>query len=212
MARISKLRDNRSFRRKQGHKPPRSITLIVCEGETEREYFAAARVRYGLTTAEVVLAENTEGSAPISVVTHAERRCAEPGGFDKVFCVFDRDGHESFQRARDKIRALAGRKKKPLPIIDAVSIPCFELWVLLHFERTDAAFRNCDEVVRRIRDNHIAVYDKANAVIASQLMGRVATALSNSEWLERRAVHNNYNPSTSVHFVLRHFELVAAQE
>jgi len=56
---ISNLRGSGSFRRTSGQKPPRSITLIVCEGETEQEYFEAARIKYGLTTAEIILAENT---------------------------------------------------------------------------------------------------------------------------------------------------------
>jgi hypothetical protein len=134
---ISKLRDRGSFRRTAGQKPPRSITLIVCEGETEQEYFEAARLKYGLTTAEIVLAENTKGAAPISVVACAEEKCAERGGYDQIYCVFDRDGHESFDRARARIATLAGRKNKPLPVRDAISIPCFEFWVLLHHERTD---------------------------------------------------------------------------
>src|SRR5229473_3156494 len=129
MARISKLRASGSFRRRPGQKPPRSITLIVCEGETEQEYFGAARIRYGLTTAEIILAENTKGSAPISVVECAEEKSGEPGGYDMIYCVFDRDGHQSFDKAREKIRAMAGRKKKPLPIEEAISIPCFEVWV-----------------------------------------------------------------------------------
>ena len=103
---ISKLRASGSFRRTAGRKPPRSITLIVCEGETEQEYFEAARIKYGLTTAEIILADNTIGPAPISVVECAEGKCAERGGYDKVFCVFDRDGHESFDRARKKIKTL----------------------------------------------------------------------------------------------------------
>ena len=212
MARISKLRDKRSFRRKPGQKRPRSITLIVCEGETESEYFAAARVRYGLTTAEVVLADNTEGSAPISVVKCDEKRSAEPGSYDKIFCVFDRNGHQSFGDARAKIVALASRKKRPLSIAEAISIPCFETWVLLHFERTDAAFVSCDEVIRRIREQHMANYQKADTDAAEQLMNNVDAAIANAEWLEPRAAHNNYNPYTSVHHVLRHFESVAAQD
>jgi len=52
--RISRPRRTDSFRRTPGNKPPRSITLIICEGETEQTYFNAARIRYGLTTAEVV--------------------------------------------------------------------------------------------------------------------------------------------------------------
>ena len=116
---ISKLRDSGSFRRTAGQKPPRSITLIVCEGETEQEYFEAARIKYGLTTAEIVLAENTKGAAPISVVACAEAKCAERGGYDRIFCVFDRNGHESFDRARTRIATLAGRKNKPLPVLEA---------------------------------------------------------------------------------------------
>ena len=207
---ISHLRGSRSFRRKPGQKPPRSITLIVCEGETEQEYFEAARIHYGLTTAEVILAENTKGPAPISVVECAEERCAERGGYDRIYCVFDRDGHESFHRAREKIKALAGRKRKSLPIEEAISIPCFELWVLLHFERTDAPFDRCADVIDRVR-NHMPGYEKADAATIKQLVTRVEVALANADWVKERAANNNYNPYTSVNQVLRHFDAVAAQ-
>ena len=163
---ISPLRSSRSFQRRAGQISPRSITLIVCEGETEREYFEAARIHYKLTTAEIVLAENTVGSAPISVVQCAEDKCAERGGYDKVFCVFDRDGHESFQRARDRIRTLTSRKRFLSPIEEAISVPCFEFWVLLHFERTDRQFDRCSDVVDWIRDQHVPGYTKADAAIA----------------------------------------------
>lgn len=207
---LSKLRGSGSFRRTAGQKPPRSITLIVCEGETEQEYFEAARIKYGLTTAEIILAENTKGPAPISVVECAEGKCAERGGYDQIYCVFDRDGHESFDRAREKITTLADRKMKPLPIQEAISIPCFEFWVLLHYERTDAPFSSCASVIDRVR-NHMPGYEKADAAIARQLMARVGDALGNADWIERRAGNNDYNPYTSVHHVLRHFEAVARQ-
>ncbi|MBI4493238.1 MAG: RloB domain-containing protein [Chloroflexi bacterium] len=97
---ISKLRGSESFRRTPGRKRPRSITLIVCEGETEQAYFEAARIHYGLTTAEVILAENTKGPAPISVVKCAEEKCGERGGYDRVFCIFDRDGSAARNRGR----------------------------------------------------------------------------------------------------------------
>lgn len=211
MARISKLRDKRSFRRMPGQKPPRSITLIVCEGETESEYFAAARIHFGLSTAEVMVAENTEGSAPISVVNCAERKSGEPGGYDKIYCVFDRDDHESFQRARERIRFLADRKKKPLPIEEAISIPCFEVWVLLHFECMDAPFFRCAEVIDRIR-KYMAEYEKADTTTVTQLMARVSAAVDHADWLEDRAAKNDFNPYTSVHRILRHFQFVAGQD
>jgi len=209
MARVSKLRNSDSFRRRPGRKPPRSITLIVCEGETEQVYFKAARQQYGLSTMEVIIANNTEGAAPISVVACAEKKCSEQGGYDHVYCVFDRDGHESFSRAREKIRTLANRKNKPLPMVEAISVPCFEFWVLLHFEQTDAAFAKCADVIHRIHAQHMAGYVKADAAICQQLMAKVDTALTNADWLEARAEDNNYNPYTSVQRVLRHFAATA---
>jgi RloB-like protein len=167
------------------------------------------RVHYGLTTAEVVVADNTEGSAPISVVNFAERKGQQPGGYDKIFCVFDRNGHESFARAREKIKVIAGRKKTPLPIDEAISVPCFELWVLLHFERTDASFADCSAVSRRIRERHVVEYKKADATIARDLMQKLSDARQNAEWLEKRAENNEYNPYTSVYRALRYFEEIA---
>ena len=209
---ISPLRNGASLQRKSGRKPPRSITLIVCEGETEEAYFQAARRHFGLTSAEVVVAENTVGAAPISVVQCAETKCAEPGGYDKVYCVFDRDGHESFDRARSKIEALAGRRRAPLPIEAAISVPCFELWVLLHHERTDAAFARCQEVVDRIRHRHLPGYRKADATVSRQLVALIETAVRNADWLEALREANDGNPYTSVHRIIRRFREAAEQQ
>jgi len=155
-----------------------------------------------------VIADNTKGSAPISVVNCAEERAREQGGYDMIFCVFDRDGHESFDRAREKIRGLAARARRRLNIREAISLPCFELWVLLHFERTDRPFGNCDEVVARIRRNHLDGYQKADDKIAKDLMVHVDTALANARWLSERAAIEHGNPSTSVHAVLQHMKEV----
>ncbi len=210
MARGGQNRGVRSFRRKPGRKPPRSITLIVCEGETERVYFNAARIHYGLNTAEVLIADNTAGSAPISVVHCAEAKSKERGGYDTIYCVFDRDGHESFWRARERIRVLAGRAKNPLPVYEAISIPCFEFWVLLHFEQTAAPFPHCDDVIRRVRNpNYMPAYKKADAAIARRLMDRIERAMENSVWLERTAEDSDQNPFTTVQRVLRHFAQLA---
>jgi len=209
MDRISKLRGSDSLRRKAGNKTPRSITLIVCEGETERDYFEAARRKYGLTTAEVIVPENTKGSAPISVVRFAENKCEKDGGYDQIFCVFDRNGHESYDRARNKIKDLKYRNKKPLPIEEAISVPCFELWILLHFEQTDRCFAKCEDVESHIRNKRIPDYRKAHPPTANLLMGKLDVALKNAHWLEKRAKSNGFCPYTSVHHVIRHFKGVA---
>lgn len=183
----------------------------MCEGETEEAYFEAARVHFNLTTAEVVVADNTKGAAPISVVECAEERAEEQGGYDTIFCVFDRDGHQSFDRARDKIRGLARRSRNQLNIREAISIPCFELWVLLHFERTDRPFQNCAGVVARIRSRHLEGYQKADRDVAKQLMARVEMAHDNARWLAGRAEIEDGNPSTSVHALVQHLKDVGSR-
>ncbi len=209
MARVP-LRGKQSFQRRPGRRPPRSLTLIVCEGETERLYFEAARIHHRLTTTEVLVAKNTEGSAPIRVVECAERKGREPGGFDHIFCVFDRDNHEGSGRAREKIKALADRKTKPLPIKEAISIPCFEVWVLLHFERTDALFSDCAKVTARVC-RHLPHYAKTDTTIGPALMSRTNQALENARWLALRTADTAFNPYTSVHGVLEHFSAIVAE-
>ncbi|MDR1463275.1 MAG: RloB family protein [Azoarcus sp.] len=204
---ISPLRSRDSFRRKPGRKPPRSVTLIVCEGEkTEPFYFEALRRHYGLSNAEIVIADNTRGSAPVSVVEFAERKARNESSYDRIFCVFDRDAHENFERARQQIRDLAEKKRRPLPIAEIISIPCFELWILLHFERSDAAFENCVAVVRRIRGKHLPGYSKSDDFIMNALLPRLDDAMANAEWLERRAMANEWNPYTSAHRLVRHMK------
>jgi len=182
----------------------------VCEGETEQVYFQAARSHFGLTTTEVVVADKTKGSAPISVVDYAQKRAREPGGYDHIFCVFDKDGHESFDRARVKVGELANRARNPLPIREIISVPCFEMWVLLHFEKTDAPFQKCDDVAARIQRQHMREYSKADPNVAKQLMAYIEMALTNSVWLASRAGIINDNPSTSVHKLIGHLKTVSA--
>jgi len=123
--------------------------------------------------------------------------------------VSDRDGHESFAQARNRVAELRTRSENPLPIADVVSVPCFEVWVLLHFERSDAPFNRCMDVVRRIKQKHIAGYRKTDLSIARDLMARLPSAVANSAWLAGRAQGNNNNPSTAVHALVQHLEHVA---
>lgn len=212
MAHISQLRGQGSFRRRHGNRKPKPITLVICEGDTERAYFEAARIHFGLSTAEVVVAESDKGSAPTSVVKCAERRSSERGGYDQIYCVFDRDQHASFRVAREKIAKLASRQHKGLRIAEAVSIPCFEFWMLLHFERTDASFVSCANVVRHLRNQHIPNYQKADADLCKQLMTKLGDALANADWVETRAAINKHDPYTSAHSVMRHFMAIAQNQ
>ena len=203
------IRKASAFRRRPGTRPPRAITLIVCEGETECTYFATLRQHLKLTAAEVVIPAPTHGSAPISVVDYAIHRGQEPGGFDRIYCVFDRDRHSSFTAARQKLRDHASRARRRLPLKEAVSIPCFEVWVLMHFEQTDRPFVDAGELEAYIRQHHRATYAKASAPEARHLMGLLETALRHSQWLAARTGPPEQSPSTSVHELVTDLQALA---
>ena len=84
-------------------------------------------------------------------------KCALEKGqeFDRIFCVFDRDGHQNYQQALDKIAGSPMGKKGKLQAI--TSVPCFEIWILLHFGYSTAPFVKtgnksaCDKVVYALR-------------------------------------------------------------
>lgn len=207
---ISRIRGRSRFRRRPGNREPRSITLIVCEGESEQAYFEAVRLQLRLQTTEVIIPKDQGGLAPISVVECAENRAKERGGYDHIFCVFDRDQHESFNRARTKVHGLATRSKNPLDIREITSIPCFEIWVLLHFEQTDAPFIACQHVIQRIQA-HLPAYQKADPATVKQLLPQLEVAIGNAHWLAARAEIADENPSTAVHKVIEHLKSVSAQ-
>jgi len=202
----SAVRNTKSLRRKHAGRTPRSTTLIVCEGETEEIYFTIVHSHYKLST--VVIAPASTESAPIQVVQHAKEQNDKDGGYDKIFCVFDRDDHASFDQALEEIDNLSSRKTKPIPIVGIISVPCFEMWLLLHFKKTDAPFERCSDVINRL-NTHID-YEKACPRAFSKLMARLKEALNNAAWLEKNAALNGRNPFTLIHKVLHHLQSAAA--
>jgi len=185
--------------------------LIVCEGkETERRYFEAAIEKRGLLSVDVVIAHDCD-SAPISVVQYAIDRCLregrpEDGGYTAVFCVFDRDQHESYQRALAKIDAFKSRVIVPVP-----SIPCFEYWLVLHFYYTRAPYTPSggrtasDRAVDELRKiEGFADYEKSiKKHHLDNLMGRLPEAIKNAKKAADDAIATEAeNPCTKVFKVL----------
>ena len=199
-------RSAKTYRRKGAIREPYDVVLIVCEGEkTEPGYFEGLKKAYGLSGANIKVFG--EGSDPVSIVKHA-RRELEQDGYDRAFCVFDRDGHVNYQEALDLVANSAPGRKGRLAAI--TSVPCFEIWVLLHFVYSAAPFSAsggrsaCDNVVRAIR-GHMPGYQKALANLYEQLQPRVDNAVTNGN---RLAQHNldtrSENPATKVHELVKY--------
>ena len=159
---MSHSRRNRD--RRPGRRPPfrdpKPIILVVCEGEkTEPQYllgFVRAcrnpRVRievapeHGVPRTLVEIAKQHK----IDAKAAAEREHDENLAFDSVWCVFDMDEHPNVGEAREMARDNG--------IELAVSNPCFELWLLLHF-RESPGMQHRDKV-QELLAGYVPDYDK----------------------------------------------------
>lgn len=141
--RISKSKNRRSEHAK---------ILIATEGvNTEPQYFEKFTALIRAKAVRVVSVKPVGvGRDPLSVVSEAKRiRDLEKRGgdsYDAVWCVVDVDEHASLERACIE----AGR----LGIEIAISSPCFEIWLLWHFENR-AAWVDASTLSKLLRKNGV---------------------------------------------------------
>jgi len=105
-------------------------------------------------------------------VEGAEKTFLKSKAFEKVYAVFDRDEHLSYANAIAMAEARDGKLKndeKELVSFEAIaSVPCFELWLLLHFNNIMAPIHR-RQVLDRLRE-HLSGYQKGkNGVYAATL-------------------------------------------
>jgi hypothetical protein len=201
-----KARQVESHRRKIARRAPYERLLIVCEGEkTEPHYLKGLRHALNLNPANVVIADKKRGLDPKCVVEYALEEFKKSGDFNHVYCVFDRDRHPTYDAALNKIRDF--RLKGGAGLHAITSIPCFEIWLLLHFCYTSRPFQagpddsSCAPVVTELRKpGRIPRYEKGEQAIFSLLHARVETAVTNAERLLQACQSSGSdNPSTRMH-------------
>lgn len=186
---ISTLDAGRRSRRAARRQPQRKVILIVCEGETEEGYFRAVKAHYRkLTTVNIKIMRDR--SDPVKAVEKGIR-ANKDDDFDHVFCVVDGDKPDRTALARKRIG-----KREDFDLI--VSIPCFEVWLLLHFEASDAPFAECAAACARLQER-LPDYVKGLHYDFASITPRIDDAIKNAQWLAGR---NPANPATDVHHVL----------
>jgi hypothetical protein len=206
----------RDLSRRSATRQPRKRLLIVCEGEkTEPQYLEEIRREKRLSTAHVLVQQGGLGTAPLQVAQFAKQlfengdvaRRIERRAFDHVFVVFDRDRHESYEQALDALERMNMRLRndagQPVPVDAVVSVPCFELWLLLHFQDVRASL-DCSEACRRVKQ-HVANYEKGRGGYWAQTKDRLATALERAQQLEGQGrARDDSQPYTAVGTLVNH--------
>ncbi|EPJ43909.1 MAG: csm2 protein [Osedax symbiont Rs1] len=191
--------------------------LIVCEGEkTEPNYFKELVAYYQLNTANVEI-DGSCGSSPKNVLIKAlelysiEENRGDP--FDRVYCVFDKDTHSTFG---DTVTTINNHKPRDI-FFHASSVPCFEFWLILHFNPTTKPYEPtgknsaADLVIRDLKQ-YIPGYKKGDAGIFKQLHPQTEFAKANAIRVNRQAKQSNTdNPSTHIIDLIHYLQNLKSQ-
>lgn len=145
-----KLREKSDLRRSKRTRRERSRLLIVTEGEqTEVQYFKQLRGHLRATGVDVVgMDVKGTGRDPVRVVHRALQESQQgalvgaEGGFDAVWCVLDVDEHRGLL---DAVREAQKRGFRT-----AISNPCFEIWLLWHYEDCER-YSSSEDLRKRLK-------------------------------------------------------------
>jgi hypothetical protein len=201
-------RQAKQLERKKPKRPAYDRILVVTEGEkTEVNYLEEIRRFYRLSSAHIRVCHSLYGTTPLQVVEYARDRCLETSEWESVFCVIDRDDHQSYVNALHAAQALDGKHRndlgKPIAVTAIPSNPCFELWLLLHFQANDGHIHR-DDVVRLLRDRYIHGYEKGRGGTFEATMQNLEQAYANAARLRAREEGRGLtNPSTCVDELVR---------
>jgi hypothetical protein len=200
-----KAKKAEALRREAEKREAYDLVLIVCEGgKTEPKYLQELRDAFKLSTANIRIAGDECGSSPHSVVDYALKTYREEKEYNRIFCVFDKDRHPTYNEALERIRTARMGKGDTIEAI--TSVPCFEVWILLHFGYTTKAFGStgssgsiCASVIKALK-KHISTYDKGTGGLFFSLKERLPKAMIHASQLEQHTEESGSdNPSTKMH-------------
>lgn len=180
-----RFRQARALARKKGKRQPYDRILIVCEGEkTEPNYLEAIRQQNRLASSHIKII-NGDGTQPRQIVDFAEKTFLESKAYERVYAIFDRDSHTTYHDALNRALQLDSKYKndesKTVRFIAIPSVPCFELWLLLHYQDVLAFFER-DVILRKLKV-HIPDYAKGAQNIYSLTEGRIEGAIQRAQHL-----------------------------
>jgi hypothetical protein len=179
----------------------RPLHLFICEDAKSSKYYMEG---LGRSKNVNIKAENCYGTSPENVLRAAEEKRAlfPDEGTATIYCLFDKDDCED---AKFKKVVSACREKGLVP---AISVPCYEYWLLLHLRKTDKAFQDARECCEDFKNAYNKEFQtnfnikqlKSRKEIFEDLKDRLQTAVQNAESLN---LDENGSPYTNIHEVIK---------
>ena len=210
-----KARGGDDLRRKKAKRAPYDRVLIVCEGsKSEPKYLSDLIDSLKLNNANLEICGEC-GSDPKSIFFHAKNKYLKEkrrnDAYDRVFCVFDRDQHAKYDEVKNIIAS-----HTPAGLYRAItSVPCFEYFILLHFEYSTAPYEKvgkrsgCDCVIQRL-NLHLPNYGKGSEGLFAKTYDKLDYAISNCEKAMKASQNvENENPSTLMHELVEYLQKLA---
>ena len=186
--------------RRSAFRDPKPTILVVSEGEvTEPEYIRGLqrdcrnpRVKievarqHGVPTTLVRIAKEYKNEATAEAAGEKDDNLA----YDSVWCIFDVDDHPAVGEASEMARDNGIRL--------AISNPCIELWLLLHFSE-NPGMQHRDTITERLK-GHVPEYDK-HVDYATYAAGysQAVTRARRMDQDAREAQEPHRNPTTGVY-------------
>lgn len=186
------VRGSQKIKKSHGTRREAAKILVVAEGEkTEPQYFEGLAAHLNAQAVQVISLRSIGlGRDPLRVVREAlsRRQTEEANGdpYDSVWCVVDVDQHATLESA------CSYAKRHKLDI--AVSSPCFEIWLLWHFQ-DHAAWITADTLSAKLKK--FGINDK-NLPPTFPYDKYPNAKLRADKCVEIRLSHKPPNPSSSV--------------
>ncbi|SYZ33447.1 RloB family protein [Propionibacterium australiense] len=118
---------SRHISRKRGQRDERTTILLVTNGgKTEKSYLEALKRKVPRDSGLSVQIRPEDGKEPETILRNLERERSDLSGYDEIWIIVDHDG-------RDRQDFLAKCEKRGM--IGVVSVPCFEVWLIAHYEQ-----------------------------------------------------------------------------
>lgn len=124
----AKGRSERSRREAKRREKP--LVLIVCEGETERRYFADIKRRFRASWIEIHKPHCNDPKGLVAATKRMRRELTGKGLNVEAWVAFDAESRAE-QESRSYAEAIKLAEAGSIHV--ANSSPCFEYWVLLHY-------------------------------------------------------------------------------
>ena len=185
---ISKKRDS-------GSRKTKKIILMITEGnnQTETNYFK----RFESPEYRIKFAHGND-TDPVKMINTLISQYVDWGlsseNGDLGISLIDTD----CKKYKDS-QIMEADKLCSETIKQIVSSPCFEIWLLCHYEFSTRQYNSSDEVVKNLK-NYIRDYSKNDETIYEKTKPLISTALDNAEKLNNHCISLDKKPH-SVEFM-----------